>query len=545
MISGGHLVAKFLKREGIDVVFTLSGGHIAPIYQGCLEEGLRLIDVRHEQAAAHAADAWARLTRQPGVALVTAGPGVTDAVTGVVNAQQADSPLLLIGGQAPRENFEMGALQEMNHVELLRPVTKWSRSVPFTQRIPEYLSIAFRQALADRPGPVFVEIPVDLLLEHIEEHEVAWPEKYRVEARSSGDPRQIQSAAALLERSQRAVAIAGSAVWWSDAAAELRAFAQRAAIPVYLNAMGRGSLPPDHPQFFALTRKYALGRADLVLIIGTPLDFRLNYGRPPLFAPEATIVQIDVDQASLGRNRPIEVGIVGDARAILRQLTDAVAEREPDVWQAELRDREQKEWAKLAPLMNSDGVPIHPLRLLEEVRAFIDPETIVIGDGGNIVAQAGRVIHVPRPGHWLDPGRFGCLGIGVPFALAAQALHPSKRVLIIQGDGAFGLNGFEFDTAVRHQLPVISVVGNNAAWGQIRGPQIAFYGEEHAVATALAQTRYDRVVEALGGHGEFVQEPSQIRPALERAYASGLPACVNVLIDPQANAAVSAGMMVI
>jgi len=543
MSDGGWLVARALKREGVEVIFTLCGGHVAPIYEGCLEEGIRILDVRHEQAAAHAADAWARLTRRVGVAVVTAGPGVTDSVTGVVNAYHADSPLLVIGGQAPIAEYERGALQEMNHVELMRPITKWSRSIPGTERIPEYLSMAFRHALSDRPGPVFLEIPVDLLLNRVEEPSVVFPEKYRTEARPQGDAAYVGQALALLESAERPVVIAGSAIWWTDAADALRAFAERAQLPVFLNAIGRGCLPPNHPLFFTLSRKYALTGADVILVIGAPLDFRLNYGKPPLFSPGAKVIQVDVDGASIGRNRPIEVGIVGDARAVLKQLADGLspnAGRSARAWVTELRKQELQEEENLKPALNSDAVPIHPLRMIRALEEVIDADTVVIGDGGNIVASAAKVIHPAKPGHWLDPGRFGCLGVGIPFALAAKLARPQSKVLVINGDGAFGFNGMEFDTAVRHHLPIVSVIGNDAAWGQIRGPQIHFLGEARAVATSLALTRYDLMVEALGGHGEFVTRPEQLRPALERAFACGQPACVNVVIDPKANAEVSA-----
>jgi thiamine pyrophosphate-dependent acetolactate synthase large subunit-like protein len=548
MQDGGHLVATMLKLEKIDTVFTLCGGHIMPIYNGLLDEGIRIIDLRHEQAAAHAADAYARLTRRAGVAIVTAGVGVTDAVTGIANAYQADSPVLVIGGQAPSDQFERGALQELNSVALVSGITKWSRAVMQTSRIPEYLSIAFRQMFAGRFGPAFLEIPIDVLLGAVEDSELDIPQNYRAITAPRGDPTAIERAAALLQNAERPAVIAGSAVWWDDASDALARFAERAALPVYLNAMGRGALPPDHPNHLRASRKHALANADVILDLGAPLDFRLGYGQPPVFNADAKIIHVDIDAREIGRNRGADVGIVGNTRAVLEQLAGAfpsVPSFPSQKWLQELRERETREMKELATLMNSDTIPVHPLRLAKEIRDVLDDDTIVIGDGGNVVSQASKVIHVAQPGHWLDPGRFGCLGVGVPFAIAAKIVHPKSNVLIINGDGAFGLNGFEFDTAVRFKLPMVSVIGNDAAWGQIRGPQMNFYGVDRAVASALALSRYDRVVEALGGYGEFVEEPRALRGALERALASGKPACVNVRIDAEQNAAVSANSMVI
>jgi acetolactate synthase I/II/III large subunit len=545
MLDGGHLVARMLKREGIDVVFTLCGGHIMPIYNGLLDEEIRIVDLRHEQAAAHAADGYARLTRNAGVAIVTAGVGVTDAITGIANAYQADSPVLVIGGQAPSDQLEMGSLQELDSVELVSTVTKWAKTVLHTRRIPEYLSIAFRQIFAGRLGPAFLEIPIDVLIGSVEESEIEIPANYRSLAVPYGDPVQVEKAAALIEKAERPVIIGGSAIWWNAAEQALARLAEKAGIAVYLNAMGRGSLDPSHPNYFNATRKYALSHADLILVVGAPLDFRLGYGRAPSFSADAKIVQVDIDAREIGRNRGVDVGIVGDARAVLEQLAAAVRPTHADTWMRQLRELEAKEQAKLEVLLHLDSTPIHPYRLAREIRDVLDQDTIVIGDGGNVVSQAAKVINVAKAGHWLDPGRFGCLGVGIPFAIAARIAHPKSNILVVNGDGAFGLNGFEFDTAVRFNLPFVSVVGNDAAWGQIRGPQMAFYGADRAVASSLALSRYDRVVEALGGYGEYVDEPGELRGALERAIASNKPACVNVRIDAEANAAVSANSMVV
>jgi acetolactate synthase-1/2/3 large subunit len=535
--TGGDLVARVLKQAGVGHVFTLCGGHILPIYDGCLREGVRVIDVRHEQAAAHAADAYARLTRNIGVALVTAGPGVTDAVTGVVNAQAARSPLLLIGGAAPLALRGLGALQEMDQVAMLRPVTKGAWSVAETRQIPEVLTTAIRTALTGRPGPVFVEIPVDMLMNTIEDRLAPIPVDYVHRALPSGDPAAVARLAALLTRAQRPLVMAGGGVYWDDAAKALAAFAEAAGTPVFMNGAGRGCVPADHPYAFAQARGWALSHADVVLVLGAQLDFRLGYGRPPTFAEDAAVAMVDCDPAELGRNRPLAVGLTAHIGRALEQLIEALppglSPRWED-WRRRLVEREEQARAQLAAQCASAEVPISHYRWAAEIARAVTPDTIVIGDGGDVVACAAKIVALHRPGQWLDPGPFGCLGVGPPFALAAKLLHPERRVLLIAGDGAFGLNGMEMETLVRFGLPVTCIVGNDGGWGQIRNPQLQFFGEERAVATSLPTTRYDQMVEALGGCGAFVTEPGQIGPALERALASDRVWCINVPLDPAA-----------
>src|SRR5438128_37692 len=426
-MTGGELVARTLKGAGVGHVFTLCGGHILPIYDGCLGEAITLVDVRHEQAAAHCADAYARLTRRVGVAVVAPGPGVTDAVTGVANAYAARSPVLLIAGAAPQALRGLGALQEMDQIALVRSITKGAWTVAEPRQIPEVLTSAIRTALSGRPGPVFVEIPVDLLMATVEDRLAPIPRLSIHRPRPAADSDALAHLERLLAAAARPVVVAGGGVYWDDAAESLAAFAERAGAPVFMNGAGRGALPSSHPNAFALARGFALGQADLVLVLGTPLDFRLGYGRPPLFAEGAKVVMIDV-----------------------------------------------------------------------------------------------------------DPGPLGCLGIGPSFALTAKLLHPERRVLLIAGDGALGLNGMELETAVRFGLPLTCVVGNDGGWGQIRNPQLSFYGEGRAVATSLPHTRFDLLAEALGGRGVLVREPAQIGGALARALASDQVWCVNVILDPEA-----------
>jgi acetolactate synthase-1/2/3 large subunit len=533
-VSGGHLVARALKAEGVEAVFTLCGGHVIDIYDGCTDAGIKIIDVRHEQAAAHAADAWTRLTGVPGCAVVTAGPGTTDTVTAVANAWRAQVPMLLIGGQGPLRQAHMGALQELDHVGLMRPITKFATTVYHTERIPEIVGMALRQAYSGRPGPAFVEIPADVLFNAVPESAIVDPGLYRTHGKPHGDVRLVEEAARLLAQAERPAVLAGSQVWHCRGSAQLQGFAEKAQVPVYLNGAARGSLPPDHPLLLVRSRREALAQADAVLVIGTPFDFRLAYGKR--LAAGAKVVQVDLDAGEIGHNRGVDVGIAGDAAAVLGQLADALpggTDSRRRAWLEQLRAAEQRELEKDLPFLNSDAVPIHPLRLAREINDFLTEDTIFIGDGGDVVTISASVIRAHRPGQWLDPGPLGTLGVGMPFAIAAKVAFPQKEAFVLFGDGAFGFNGFEYDTAVRFGLPVVGVVGNNAAWNQIRYGQIARYGAARGdIANLLAPTRYDRVVEALGGYGAYVERPQDIRPALERARASGQPACVNVMIDP-------------
>jgi acetolactate synthase-1/2/3 large subunit len=539
-LSGGQLVARMLRKEGVSTAFTLSGLHIAPIYAGCVEEGIRLVDTRHEQAAAHAADAWARLTRGLGACIVTAGPGVTGTVTAVANAWAASIPLLVLGGAAPTFNQGRGSLQEMPQTQLFAGITKWSDRVPSPDLVPSFLARAFRVARAGRPGPVFLEIPWDVLSNGADEALADDATGYRTDARSPGDPEKVAAAAALLARAERPVMLGGGSVWWDGAVEALAQLAETTGVPIFLNGMGRGCLPPDHPCFFHGSRKEALGQADVVLAVGTPLDFRVGYGTEPTFARGAKVIQVDIDPAEIGRNRPVEVGIVGDSRSVVEQLR-ADARRTawgPPGWRRFLREKEEERAAKLRVHEESGQRPIHHFRLAKDIDTVAGRADVTyVGDGGNVVAVAAKVLRVPRPGRWLDPGPLGCLGVGAPFAIAAKLLAPDRPVCVIQGDGAFGLNGMDFETAVRFGLPMVVVVGNDAAWGQILIPQRSMYGEDRSPATRLAPTRYDRIVEAMGGRGEHVDDPKDLVPALERAFASGTVYCVDVAIDPEAAAA--------
>lgn len=536
-LQGGHLVARALREEGVRTVFTLSGGHIMSIYDGCLDEGIRVVDVRHEQAATMAADGWARVTGEAGVALLTAGPGVANGITGIVNAERSDSPIVVLGGQGERGRLGQGALQEMDSVDLVRPATRWADRCWETARLPEHVHTAFREATALRTGPAYLEVPWDVLFESARAPSTFGPHS-RTRARTFGDPAYVREAAELLANAERPVILAGQSTWWSQGAAALVGLVDALEAPVYLNSLGRGSVPSGHPCFFSLSRSAALERADVVLDVGTPLDFRLGYGEK--VGARTRFIHVDVDGNAIGRNRNVDVGIVGNIGAVLEQITAEVAGRShPDrkPWISELEKLETERFDnEYAAGVESSASPLHSLRVAAEIDRVLDGDTIVVGDGGNIVALAAKVLHIDHPGQWLDPGPLGCLGVGPPFGLAAKLAKPDKRVLVYEGDGSFGLNGMELETMVRHDIPVVMVVGNDGAWNQIRVPQRTFYGEERAVATKLGDAvRYDKMAEALGGYGELVDDPEEVVPAIERAYASGLPAVVNVLVDEATN----------
>ena len=531
-VHGGKLAARALKEAGVECIFTLSGGHVMAIYDGCLDEGIQVVDVRHEQAAVHAADAWSRVNPgKIGVAVLTAGPGVTDGVTGVANAWRANSPILVIGGQGPFSNLRRGSLQEMDHVSLMKPITKWADACYDTARIPEYISIAIRHAVSGMPGPAFLEIPMDVF-SGVTDGEFSIPKITTERPKVAPPESDVDAAADILANAKQPVLLAGTSIKWCQASKELNELVDHLDLPSFVNGMGRGQIPYDSPNLFSQVRKDAMTRCDVFVLAGSVLDFRLRFGQT--IPADAKIVQFEVDGTLVGHNRSADAAIVGDLGVSLSHLKDKLSEKAPSLkftqWRDSLREKEKELAANFESQLNSTSVPIDPLRMCREIRDFVDSDTILIGDGGDIVAQASKVVPVMREGAWMDPGPLGTLGVGMPFALAAQIANPGKKVLIIYGDGSFGFNGMEYDTAVRFNLPIVGIVGNDAAWGQMLRPQVALFGNERKVATLLNYTRYDKIVEAMGAHGEYVEEPDQIRPALERAFASGKPALVNVKI---------------
>lgn len=533
-LHGGQLIAKELANHDIDAVFTLTGGHISAIYDGCLREGIRVIDVRHEQAAAHAADAYGRLTHRPGIAAVTAGPGVTDAVTGVTNALYANSPMLVLGGRNPLGLEGMGALQDAPQVELLRPVTKRAELALETHRMREFVAYCLRDALAPRMGPTYLDVPMDVLMTPVDEAQVEVPSGQFFTDAPGADPDAVARAADLLASAEHPVILSGSGTYWAKAWDELDQLARLTRIPVYVNSMSRGILPSDHPYLFTATRSRATRRADVILALGIDFDFRLGYGRGERYLDDVKVVHVDPEAGRIGHNRSVELGIVADIRAFLEALLEhegKLGRAEDAPYLEELRGEEQQRTERRMEAAQSDQTPIHPLRFALEVSRWIDREHIVIGDGGDIVAHTAGFVLVDQPGHWMDPGPFGCLGVGAPFAMAAKHVHPDKPVLVVYGDGSFGFNGFEYESAVRQDLPFVGVIGNDGAWGEMKAFHERVYPDSMVAQDLSQDTAYETVVEGLGGYGERVERPDDIGPALDRAAESGVPAVVNVILD--------------
>ena len=533
MVHGGRLVSGALARHRVSHLFTLCGGHIQAIYDGCIDDGIRVVDVRHEQTAGHAADGWARVTGEPGVCAVTAGPGVTDVVTAVANAQRAGVPMVVIGGAGPKALSDMGSLQDMDHLSLMRSITKWAAAVPETRRIVEYVDSAFRLAKANVPGPVFLEMPLDLLMNFGDDADLQAPRPVDGNVdppRPAGNPRAIELAAEILGSCKRPVFLIGSQLRWSPHREAVKRAADAIEAPFYLNGMARGALPYQHRGLFARSRKFALAQADAVFVFGTPLDFRLDYGRSPAWAKDGKLVQVDLDGSELGRNRRIDVAIHGDSGIVLEQLLLAAGPKKANAWLEAVRAEEDKRRAKMQVETSSNESPPNPLRVCAELGKRLRPNDVVVGDGGDFVATAANVLKLEWPQLWMDPGPLGTLGVGPGYAMAAQLARPDSRVVIVYGDGSFGLHGLEFEAMARQKIPVVAVIGNDAAWTQIRRGQVEIYGESRAVATGLDFTRYERVVEACGGRGWWVDHVEQLGPALDAAFSCGLPACVNVKI---------------
>lgn len=536
-LDAGRLAVAQLRREGVDVLFSLNGGHVALVYEGCLDFGLRVVDVRHEDAAVHMAHAWSRLTGRTGVACVTAGPGVTNTVTAVATAFAAASPLVLIGGKAPVKQFDLGALQDVDQVGILRPITKAAFTVLEGARVPEYVNAAVRLAHAAPPGPVYLEIPTDVMRETVtsERVEACTLPPARLAGHPAPDPALVVRAAALLERAERPLVVAGSGVGWSGAHGELRALAERLQAPVLTTSLARGALPRAHPLNLAGARSFLLSNADLVLVVGTRFNYVLGYGRPPRLPAAATIVQIDLAAEELNRNRVADLAIQADAGAALAALAAALPARAASrPWLDEARARQETARAALSRDAASEARPIHPLRLCRDVTRAAPPGTTFVLDGGDILSFGRLAVEPDEPGRFLDPGPYGCLGVGLPFANAAKLARPAAPVVCISGDGALGINLMEFDTAVRHRLPIVVVVSNNAAWGIERNSQREDFGADRVIGTLLRDCRFDLVARALGGHGERVTEPGEIEKAVRRALDAGMPALVDVVTDVDA-----------
>ncbi len=543
-ISGGGLVAKALKAEGVDTVFTLCGGHIIDIYDGCIDEGIRIIDVRHEQTAAHAADGYARQTGKLGCVVTTAGPGCTNAVTGVATAFRSESPILHIGGQSSLTQHKQGSLQDLPHVNMMTPITKFASGVFSTNRVADMISMAARECFAGAYGPSYLEIPRDILDAEIPIEQAVIPEAghYRASTKSIGDPADIERLADILTKSERPAVLFGQQVWASQSHNDAIAFIRALDIPAYMNGASRGMLPQDDPHHFDRTRSDAFKEADVILIVGTPFDFRMGYGKR--ISKAATLVQIDQDYRTTGKNRDISLGLVGDPGAILTAVAEAAtgridqsARKKRQQWMAALRKIEATKLDKLMPLFKSNSSPIHPYRLAWEINEFLGEDTIYIGDGGDVVTISAQAVRPRNPGQWMDPGALGSLGVGTGFSMAAKLAHPEKEVLCLYGDGSFGMTSFDMETAQRFGAPYLAVIGNNSAMNQIRYGQLAKYGPNRGdIGNKLGDVEFSKFGEMIGGYGEEVREPDQLQPALQRAREAiaktGKCAVVNVWIDP-------------
>jgi acetolactate synthase-1/2/3 large subunit len=529
-LHGGRLIARRLKAHGVTKLFTLSGGHLFSIYDGCREEGIDLVDVRHESAAAFAAEGWAKVTRTPGVAAVTAGPGVTNTMSALAGAQQSHSPMLVLGGRAPAMRWGQGSLQEIDHVPFVRPVTKLAATAESTAEIPGLVDEALAAAVRAHSGPAFLDFPLDLVFSEAEEPEAgaALPDPA---AGPEPDGDDLARAIALLRDAERPVVMAGSNLYWGHGEGALRALAEELEIPVFLNGLARGCVPADHELSFSRARSTALQGADVALVVGVPMDFRLGFGQA--FGAETEVVAIDRAEPVHDHPRAVAAELYGGVSAILDALRTGArgAAARPRPWVAQLRRTEDERRAAEQAEFSDERAPLHPMRLYGELRAVLDRDAIVIGDGGDFVSYAGRVMDSYEPGCWLDPGPYGCLGCGPGYALAAKLAHPERQVVLLVGDGAFGFSGMEFDTLARHGVNVVGVMGNNGIWALEKHPMEFLYGYS-VVADLRPGTRYDQVVAALGGHGALVERPEELRPALVRAFEAGRPALVNVLTDP-------------
>ncbi len=533
LFHGGRLVARRLKAHGVSRLFTLSGGHLFSIYDGCRAEGIEIVDVRHEQTAAFAAEGWAKVTREVGVCALTAGPGVTNGMSAIASAQANHSPIVVLGGRAPAGRWGQGSLQEIDHVPFVAPLSKLAATARSAAEIPELVEEAFAAAVAPHGGPAFVDFPMDYVF--MEAQEPA--EARRSAARLAGAPGEaIEAAARLLRGAERPVVMAGTDLYWGHGEVALQELAEALGVPVFLNGLARGCVAADHELCFSRTRARALREADVAVVIGVPMDFRLGFGGA--FGEATAIVAIDVAEPARRHPREVAVELYGslsatlhDLRAAARDPSSAGGAQKRASWVAQLRTAETELREGERAELEDDRAPLHPMRVYGELRGVLERDAIVVGDGGDFVSYAGRVVDSFEPGCWLDPGPFGCLGAGPGYALAAKLARPERQVVLLVGDGAFGFAGMELDTLARHGVGVVGVMGNNGIWGLEKHPMEFLYG--YSVAADLRPgTRYDLVAEALGCEGELVERPEQLRGALERALAAGRPALVNVLTDP-------------
>jgi len=537
---GGHVAARYLKViEGVNTIFTISGGHIMPILDGCLEHNIRVIDVRHEQAAAMMAHAWSIYTGRPGVCVVTAGPGFTNTLTGVANAYHEGAPMVVLSGVGSIRELDRGALQDVNQVDMIKPVTKWTGKCHQVERIPEYLSTAFMHAVSGRPGPVYLELPPDILFPPIGEAKISFPEKHAAIVAASPDEALIKKAAELLNNANKPILVGGDGICWSDADTELLRLVEKAGIPTLLLNGGRGAIPDEHPLSLwrgGFAGAFAgLSMADVVLAVGVRFNWVLNYGE---YMANAKVIRVDIDPVEVTRNRIADVALVGDAGAVLKQLNHRVKEKKRSEWIETLAGIQNTVSEGDRQQMEIPTDPIHPFRLMHQLRQVAGDDAIYIIDGGDTVYFGLITLRASMKAGVIANGlQFGSLGIGMPFAMAAKLARPETKVILVSGDGSFGFNAMEFEAAARHSIPVVSVICNDQAWGSAKHSQEIYYAMDRVCGTELGIVHYERMVESLGGYGEFVTRDEEIAPAIERALQSGKPACVNVITDPTVTSA--------
>jgi acetolactate synthase-1/2/3 large subunit len=548
-ITGSHLIGQALKLEGVHNIFTLAGDHILPVLDVMADLDFRFIDTRHEQAAVHMADAWGRLTGQPGVSMYTT-PGFANALPGLAHALHSESPLISISGSAELAELGRGAMQEIDQIGAATPFTKGARMVHDAHRIPDAIAWALRTAYSGRRGPVHLTIPIDVQEQEVDEAAVAFyaAAEYRAEARVSAAPHLIQQAIHLLHQAQRPFLVASGPTGYADSGELLQRFIELTHLPLFTEDLARGLVPDNHPGCFGFFERGLnraarhLGEADVVVLLGRKQDYSIGYTRPPVIAANAHIIQVDPAPAEIGRNRGVAVGIVGDIQAVLEQLTEAASRLtwQPLPWLQKLRlaRDEQRTWLES---LAQPATPMHAMYVHKTLAGVLRPDDYLCFDGGDFCHFGRALLPALQPRSWWYVPTLGMLGSSLPTALAVKLAHPDRRVVLLTGDGAFGFNAMEYDTAVRHDLPVVTVLGNDAAWGIDRQIQLGLYGRP--VATDLLQSRYEQVVQGLGGHGEYVDRPEALAPALERAFASGKPALVNVAvqraISPRAEAAIT------
>ncbi len=540
-LNGSQIIARALKKQGVDDFFFIMGGPMLLVESECIDQGLRAVDVRHEQAAAMMAHAYARLQNRPGICMAASGPGVTNLITGVAHAWADCTPVIALGGSAPYGNKGNGAFQEIDQLAMMEPCTKWAERVYDPARIPEMINQAFQQAMSGKPGPVYLDFPGDVLYRDVDEDAIFWPEPWSTEkrARPQANDADVATIIAALEKAERPVIISGSGIQWGAAEGELQAFVEQAGIPFYTTPQSRGVIPEDHEFCYLTARSSAFREADLIMVLATRMNYVIGNAAPPRFNADATLVRIDIDATEIDTSKRVDIGVVADIKVALNQLTAAcqgkITPASYQGWRERLSGTNASKVAEQEKVLANDATPIHPLRLCKEVGDFLDRDAVLVVDGQEILNYGRQSIPTFTPRHRINSGCFGTMGVGLPLGVGAKIAKPDKQVVVLHGDGSFGLNAMEIDTAVRHDVPLTVVISLNGGWtGDPDGDK---------PGRNLGYKRYDLMAEALGAHGEYVEAPDDIRPALERAAkanADGKPAVVNVLTDYAARATTTA-----